>query len=64
MKEFLYFDKEANNLSKVNRTLMFGEGVFETFRYKQSLPVFFSLHMERLKASCDVIKLNLQENLF
>ena len=58
MKEFLYFDKETNNLSKVNRTLMFGEGVFETFRYKQSLPVFFSLHMERLKASCDAIKIN------
>ena len=39
MKEFLYFDKNIDNPDNLNRTLMFGEGVFETFRYK--IKIFF-----------------------
>lgn len=31
------------------RTLFFGEGVFETFRYKSSLPVHFDKHIQRLR---------------
>ena len=55
MKEFLYFDKNPKDLKDVNRSLMFGESVFETFRYKQKLPIFFNDHMERLKKSCEFI---------
>ena len=51
MKEYLYYDKEPVGSRLPNRTLMFGEGVFETFRYKQKLPVFFLSHLERLKES-------------
>ena len=53
MKEFLYFDKEPTSSTHFNRSLMFGESVFETFRYKQKLPVFFSDHMRRLESSCN-----------
>ena len=41
MKEFLYFDKNPKDLKDVNRSLMFGESVFETFRYKQKASNFF-----------------------
>ena len=53
MKEFLYFDKEPTSSTHFNRSLMFGESVFETFRYKQKLPVFFTDHMRRLESSCN-----------
>ena len=53
MKEFLYFDKEPKCPTSFNRSLMFGESVFETFRYKQKLPVFFNDHMRRLENSCN-----------
>ena len=55
MKEFLYFDKNIDNPDNLNRTLMFGEGVFETFRYKQSLPVYIERHMARLKKSSEFL---------
>tara|TARA_B100000579_G_scaffold343655_1_gene295958 strand:- start:4559 stop:5398 length:840 start_codon:yes stop_codon:yes gene_type:complete len=52
MKEFLYFDKKVTDASKLNRTLMFAEGAFETFRYKQKLPVHLDRHLDRLKQTC------------
>ena len=59
MKEFLYFDKEPTSSTHFNRSLMFGESVFETFRYKQKLPVFFSDHMRRLESSCNFISVSM-----
>ena len=52
MKEFLYFDKEKLSPEDFNRSLMFGEGAFETFRFKQKLPVFIDRHLQRLKSTC------------
>ena len=52
MKEFLYFDKEKLSPEDFNRSLMFGEGAFETFRFKQKLPVFLDRHLQRLKSTC------------
>ena len=31
------------------RALFYGEGVFETFRWKESPPVFLSMHLERMR---------------
>jgi 4-amino-4-deoxychorismate lyase len=42
-----------------NRTLFFGEGVFETFRYRSGLPVYFSRHVERLKKGCEFLNIPL-----
>lgn len=38
-----------------NRSLFFGEGVFETFRYKSELPVFFDRHLTRLNRASDYL---------
>ena len=46
MKEFLYFDKDKLSPEDFNRSLMFGEGAFETFRFKQKLPVFLDRHLQ------------------
>ena len=55
MKEFLYFDKEFKDVDKFNRSLMFGEGAFETFRYKQKMPVFIVRHLDRLKKAANFL---------
>jgi len=55
MKEFLYFDKKVKSPQDFNRTLMFGEGAFETFRYKQKMPVHILKHIERLKKTSNFL---------
>ncbi len=40
-----------------NRSLFFGEGVFETFRHKDSLPAYYNRHIKRLKKGCDYLKI-------
>ena len=40
-----------------NRTLMFGEGLFSTFRYKSKLPDNFISHLERLKDSARMLNI-------
>ena len=57
MKESIYFDKQLKNASEINRAFLFGEGVFETFRYKEKLPVFFDRHLARLKHSAEFLLL-------
>lgn len=37
------------------RTLFYGEGVFETFRYRHGLPVFFDKHCGRMKQGAEVL---------
>jgi 4-amino-4-deoxychorismate lyase len=55
MREYLYFDKELVVPQDLNRSLMFGEGAFETFRYKQKLPVHLNRHLLRLKNTCNYL---------
>ena len=57
MKESIYFDQERVDVSTTNRSMLFGEGVFETFRYKNKLPVFFDRHLERLRHSANFLSL-------
>ena len=37
------------------RTLAFGEGVFESFRWKGSFPVFLSRHLERMRKGAEFL---------
>lgn len=37
------------------RTLFYGEGVFETFRYRLELPVFFDMHYERMRQGAEIL---------
>jgi len=39
------------------RSLFYGEGVFETFRYKASLPVLLDKHIERMREGADLLKI-------
>jgi len=59
MKEQIFYfkgkDDFINNLPW--RSVFFGEGVFETFRFKNELPVFFDRHMYRLKSGCDFLSI-------
>ena len=37
------------------RALFYGEGVFETFRWKSSPPVFLSMHLERMRRGAEFL---------
>jgi len=43
------------------RSLFFGEGVFETFRYKSGLPVHYDKHMTRLEEGARLICLEMPD---
>ncbi len=54
MKEFLFLD--ADPLEKFPlRALFYGEGLFETFRWKGSPPVFLGKHLERMKRGAEFL---------
>ena len=57
MKEFLYTEDSDKSDFPYNRTLMFGEGLFSTFRYKSKLPDNFISHLERLKDSARMLNI-------
>ena len=51
MSEYYFFNGQLEDNRLFNRALFFGEGVFETFRWKGKPPVLLSTHLERLKQS-------------
>lgn len=57
MIEHVYIDggKVSNDLPL--RSIFYGEGVFETFRYKNKLPVLFNEHMSRMKKGAGFLKI-------
>ena len=60
MSETIYFYNTTTEefINKLpNRTLFFGEGVFETFRYRSELPVYFGRHIDRLKKGCEFLNI-------
>jgi 4-amino-4-deoxychorismate lyase len=57
MKEFLYTEDLEKGDFPYNRTLMFGEGLFSTFRYKNKMPGNFMSHLERLKDSARMLSI-------
>lgn len=43
------------------RTLFYGEGVFETFRFSSDMPVFFDRHVERMRKGAELVGIPLPE---
>ena len=64
MKGSVYFDQELRDMTKINRSILFGEGVFETFRYKNKLPIFFGRHLRRLKHSAEFLLLKYPGDIY
>ncbi len=56
-QEFCFLDKKPADIAIYNRSIQFGEGVFETFRYKQGLPVYFDRHMKRMEKGALALEL-------
>ncbi|RUM46276.1 MAG: aminodeoxychorismate lyase [Hydrogenothermus sp.] len=57
MKEVITLNGKNFLNKKVLRTLMYGEGVFETFRYKGKLPRFIDKHYQRLIEGAKLLKI-------
>ncbi|GJM17139.1 MAG: aminodeoxychorismate lyase [Thermodesulfobacteriota bacterium] len=57
MKEYLFIDGiKAENVLAL-RSLFYGEGLFETFRYKGRLPVLLEKHLERMENGASLLKI-------
>lgn len=53
MEELFFLDGKKLEDAPALRALFYGEGVFESFRWKGSPPVFLSMHLERMrKGAC------------
>ena len=56
MDELVFID--GNKIKEpLTRSLFYGEGVFETFRFKGALPVFISEHINRLKSGSEFLRI-------
>ena len=55
MKEYIFIDGEPFKEAFPLRSLFYGEGLFETFRWKARPPVFLSKHLERMKKGAGVL---------
>lgn len=56
MEKFFLNGQPFNDLSLL-RPLMYGEGVFETFRYKEKLPKYIDYHYKRLIKGASFLKI-------
>ena len=56
MDELIFID---GNIIKepLTRSLFYGEGVFETFRWKEKIPRHFSRHLERLRKGSELLRI-------
>ncbi|MEQ9619298.1 MAG: aminotransferase class IV [Deltaproteobacteria bacterium] len=61
MSEQVFIDGERAESLLPLRTLFYGEGVFETFRYKSRLPVFFPVHYQRMKRGAELLRIPIPE---
>ncbi len=55
MKEFVLIDGKPIKEGFPLRSLLYGEGVFETFRWKVNPPVFWNNHIQRMKRGAEVL---------
>ena len=55
MKELFFLDGKRLEDVPALRALFYGEGVFESFRWKGSPPVFLSMHLERMRKGADFL---------
>lgn len=57
MTDYLFINgKRAQNVFSA-RSLFYGEGVFETFRYKERSPVLLDSHLERMRVGAEFLKI-------
>lgn len=57
MKEYLFIDGIGVENALPLRSLFYGEGLFETFRYKGRLPVLLEKHFERMENGAGLLKI-------
>ncbi len=57
MKEYLFIDGIRAESALPLRSLFYGEGLFETFRYKGRLPVLLEKHFERMENGASMLKI-------
>lgn len=57
MSEYYFFNGHQEDNRLFNRALFFGEGVFETFRWKGKPPALLNTHLERLKQSASLFSI-------
>ena len=55
MEELFFLDGKRLEDPPALRALFYGEGVFETFRWKGSPPVFLSMHLERMRRGAEFL---------
>ena len=55
MKEYIFIDGEPFKEAFPLRSLFYGEGLFETLRWKGELPIFWNKHIERMKKGAGVL---------
>ncbi|MGH7884452.1 MAG: aminotransferase class IV [Thermodesulfobacteriota bacterium] len=61
MSEFIFLDGKVIDKSFLPRALFYGEGVFETFRWKGKPPVFLEKHFERLSSGAKLFDIPFPE---
>ncbi len=57
MKEFIFLDGKPLKQKLPLRSLFYGEGLFETFRWPGSPPVFLKKHIDRMKRGSEFLKI-------
>ncbi len=55
MRELFFLDGKKLEGAPWLRAVFYGEGVFESFRWKGSPPVFLSMHLERMRRGADFL---------
>lgn len=55
MDELFFLDGKRLENPPALRALFYGEGVFETFRWKESPPVFLYMHLERMRRGAEFL---------
>jgi 4-amino-4-deoxychorismate lyase len=57
MNNYFFLDGHRVENAPILRTLTYGEGLFETFRYKEGLPILWDKHMERMERGAALLKI-------
>jgi len=56
MTDYIFIDGSRVATSLPMRSLFYGEGLFETFRYKNRLPVLIDNHLGRMETGAELLK--------
>jgi Branched-chain amino acid aminotransferase/4-amino-4-deoxychorismate lyase len=56
MKQFVFIDDQPFREGFPLRSLFYGEGVFETFRWKTAIPVFWKEHIRRMERGAEILR--------